>query len=47
MTTDFDELPSCETCRIIDFSETEIRPGAVNDTYILFVSRIKPHKNMG
>jgi len=46
MDTEFTELPACETCKIIDFSETEIRPGTVNDTYILFVSGTKPHRNM-
>jgi hypothetical protein len=46
MDTEFTELPACETCKIIDFSETEIRPGTVNDTYILYVSGTKPHENI-
>ena len=46
MATEFMELLSCETCKIIDFSETEMCPGTVNDTYLLFVSGTKLYRNM-
>ena len=46
MDTDFSKLPNTETCKIIHFSETAIRPGIVNDTYILIVSGTKAYINI-
>lgn len=46
MTTEFNELPQCKTCRLIDFTDIEIRPGFVPDTFILIVSGTKPYMNM-
>ena len=34
-TTLFKSLPQSESCRLIDFSDIEVRPGFVNNTYIL------------
>jgi hypothetical protein len=46
MTTTFQDSPKCESVRLIDFKEAEIRPGFVNDTYFLIVSGTKPYLNM-
>lgn len=46
MPTVFTELPQAEACRLIDFTDVEVRPGFVPNTYILIVSGTKPYMNM-
>jgi hypothetical protein len=42
----FKELPTSESCRLIDFEKVDIIPGFVNGTWILIVSGTKPYSNM-
>jgi hypothetical protein len=42
----FAKLPAAKSCRRIDFTRTEIRPGIVNGTYFLVVSGTKPYMNL-
>ncbi len=42
----FQALPQAESCRTINFKDTDVRPGIVNDTWFLIVSGIKPYVNM-
>jgi hypothetical protein len=42
----FQELPTSESCRLIDFEKVDIIPGIVNGTWILIVSGTKPYVNM-
>lgn len=42
----FIRAPQSESCRRIDFEKAEVRPGFVNDTYILIVSGTAPCLNM-
>ncbi|HMS86580.1 MAG TPA: hypothetical protein PKD12_23375 [Nitrospira sp.] len=46
MPTVFAELPKSEGCRLIDFTDVEIRPGFLPNTYIVIVSGTKPYLNM-
>jgi hypothetical protein len=46
MINTFQNLPKCESARLIDFKHAEIRPGFVNDTYFLIVTGTKPYLNM-
>ena len=46
MTAKFQSAPKCESVRLIDFKQAEIRPAFVNDTYILIVTGTKPYLNM-
>lgn len=39
-------LPKAESCRLIDFTRCEIRPGFLPDTYILVVTGMQPYANM-
>ncbi|MGH8593801.1 MAG: hypothetical protein ACREV3_08085, partial [Gammaproteobacteria bacterium] len=43
---EFEALPQPSSCRLIDFSEAEVRPGIVSGTYILIVRGTKPYLNM-
>ena len=43
---EFSELPAAESCRLIDFENTEVVPGIVNETWILIVSGTKNYANM-
>ena len=43
---EFKDLPQAKSCRRIDFGKVEIRPGIVNNTWILIVSGTKPWMNM-
>lgn len=45
---EFEKLPLSESCRRIDFHDdgVQIRPGFVNNTWILIVNGTKPYKNM-
>jgi len=42
----FDKLPAAESCRRIEFDESMIHTGFVNDTYFLNVAGMKPWANM-
>jgi hypothetical protein len=42
----FQALPPTTTCRLIDFSHAEVRPGFVTNTYILIVTGTKPWLTM-
>jgi hypothetical protein len=46
MATLFTDLPQAEACRLIDFTDVDVRPGFVTNTYILIVSGTKPYVNM-
>jgi hypothetical protein len=46
MATLFTDLPQVEACRLIDFTDVDVRPGFVTNTYILIVSGTKPYVNM-
>lgn len=46
MATLFTDLPHAESCRLIDFTDVEVRPGFITNTYILIVSGTKPYLNM-
>lgn len=46
MVTLFTELPQIKSCRLIDFTDVEVRPGFVTNTYFLIVSGTKPYMNM-
>jgi hypothetical protein len=39
----FAKLPAATSCRRIDFTKAEIRPGVVNNTYFLVVTGTKPY----
>lgn len=43
---DFLKAPTPTSVRLIDFTKAEVRPGIVNDTWILIVSGTKPYVNM-
>jgi hypothetical protein len=43
---EFSALPTAESCRLIDFTRCEVRPGFLPDTYILIVTGVKPYANM-
>lgn len=40
------KAPTAESVRLINFTKAEIRPGIVNNTWILIVSGTKPCMNM-
>lgn len=42
----FQTLPPTTACRLIDFTNAEVRPGFVTNTFILIVSGIKPWLTM-
>lgn len=46
MTTIFRDNPPADSARLLDFTNAEIRPGIVNDTFFLVVSGKKPYVNM-
>lgn len=46
MSKSFTDLPQCESCRLIDFADVDVRSGFVPNTYILIVSGTKPYVNM-
>ncbi len=46
MTITFNDNPPANTARLLDFTNAEIRPGFVNDTFFLVVSGKKPYINM-
>lgn len=43
---EFSALPKAESCRLIDFTRCEVRPGFLPDTYILIVTGMQPYANM-
>jgi hypothetical protein len=43
---EFSALPKAESCRLIDFTKCEVRPGFLPDTYVLIVAGLKPYVNM-
>lgn len=43
---EFSALPQAESCRLIDFTRGEVRPGFLPDTYIVIVSGMQPYANM-
>ncbi|MFO1110324.1 MAG: hypothetical protein U1E61_14145 [Bradyrhizobium sp.] len=42
----FQALPVTSVCRLIDFTNAEVRPGFITNTYILIVSGAKPWLTM-
>lgn len=44
--TQFDALPRTDSCRLIDFENSDVRPGIVGGTYFLTVTGRKPCMNM-
>lgn len=46
MATLFTDFPQAESSKRIDFTDVDVRPGIVNDTWILIVSGTKPFINM-
>jgi len=42
----FESLPECNSCKLVDFENIKIIPGIVTDTYFLEVSGTKPCINM-
>ena len=46
MPTDLSQQPQSQACRLIDFSDAEVRSMFLNNTYILIVVGTKPYSNM-
>lgn len=46
MATEFSALPETEACRLIDFTDAEVRPAFLPSTFVLIVWGTKPYLNM-
>jgi hypothetical protein len=42
----FNQLPTSTACRLIEYTDIEVNPGIVNDSFFLVVSGTKPSSNV-